>query len=58
MWLDVRSICGYTCTIVFSWIGHVTKSDLGIVATLVAILAGISTIIYNSINIYLKIKKK
>jgi len=55
MWLDFKSLIGYACTIFFSWIGHVSKSD---VATTVAILAGVSTIVYNCINIYQKLKKK
>lgn len=55
MWLDIKSLLGYACTVFFGWLGHVSKNDI---ATTVAILAGISTIIYNSINIYLKIKKK
>lgn len=57
MWLDLKSICGYTGTLLFGWIGHVSKDQLSQAATCVAILAGASTFIYNVINIYLKLKK-
>jgi hypothetical protein len=53
MWVDVKSILGYTCTIYFGWIGMVNKNE---VTVYIAWVAGITTIIYNGIRIYKETK--
>ena len=57
MWIDIKSLIGSIATVLFGWIGFSVKTDLSTLAIVVSILAGLSTIIYNAINIYIKLKK-
>jgi hypothetical protein len=54
-WYDGKSFLGALLTILFAWIGTITPQDW---ATIMAVGAGATTIIYNIVKTIKEIKNK
>jgi hypothetical protein len=54
-WYDVKSFFGALITIFFTWIGTMTPQDW---ATVMAVGAGATTIIYNLVKTWKEFKNK